>query len=86
MTKLLNKCKVIANYAVGYNNIDIGYAKSKGIIVTNTPEVLTDSTADLAVALILACARRIPESEKFTRNGKFVGWKNIESIVGKVGD
>ncbi|MDY0081780.1 MAG: D-glycerate dehydrogenase [Ignavibacteriaceae bacterium] len=71
----MKKCRVIANYAVGFNNIDIAYAKSKGIIVTNTPDVLTDSTADLAIALVLTCARRIPESEKFVRDKKFVGWK-----------
>lgn len=71
----MKKCKVIANYAVGYNNIDVDYAKSKGIVVTNTPDVLTDSTADIAMALVLACARRIPESEKFVRDKKFVGWK-----------
>ena len=71
----MKNCKVIANYAVGYNNIDVDYAKSKGIIVTNTPDVLTDSTADIAMALVLACARRIPESERFVRNKKFVGWK-----------
>lgn len=68
-------CKVIANYAVGYNNIDVDYAKSKGFIITNTPDVLTDSTADLAMTLVLACARKIPESEKFVRKGNFVGWK-----------
>ncbi len=71
----LNKCKVIANFAVGYNNIDIDYARSKKIVVTNTPDVLTDSTAELTIALILACAKRIPESESFLRDGKFVGWK-----------
>jgi glyoxylate reductase len=71
----MKKCKVIANYAVGFNNIDVDYAKSKGIVVTNTPDVLTDSTADLAIALVLACARRIPEAEKFMRAKKFKGWK-----------
>jgi len=71
----MKRCKVIANYAVGFNNIDVDYAKSKGIIVTNTPDVLTDSTADLAIALVLTCARRILESEKFVREKKFVGWK-----------
>jgi glyoxylate reductase len=69
------KCKVIANYAVGFNNIDVDYAKSKGIVVTNTPDVLTDSTADLAMALVLACARKIIEAEKFVRDKKFKGWK-----------
>jgi len=71
----MKKCKVIANYAVGFNNIDVDYAKSKGIVVTNTPDVLTDSTADLTIALVLACARRIPEAEKFVRSKKFNGWK-----------
>ncbi|MDT3696181.1 MAG: D-glycerate dehydrogenase [Ignavibacterium sp.] len=71
----MKKCKVIANYAVGFNNIDVDYAKSKGIIVTNTPDVLTDSTADLAITLVLTCARRILESEKFVREKKFTGWK-----------
>lgn len=71
----MKRCKIIANYAVGFNNVDVDYAKSKGIIVTNTPDVLTDSTADLTMALVLACARRIPEAEKFVRDKKFVGWK-----------
>lgn len=71
----LSKCKIIANYAVGYNNIDVEYAKSKNIIVTNTPDVLTDATADIAVSLILACARRLHEGNKLMREGKFDGWK-----------
>ena len=72
---LMKNCKVIANYAVGFNNIDVDYATSKGIVVTNTPDVLTDSTADLTIALVLACARKISESEKLVRDKKFVGWK-----------
>jgi len=52
--------KIIANYAVGYNNIDIETCKQKKIIVTNTPDVLTDATADTAMALLLMCMRRIP--------------------------
>lgn len=71
----MKNCKIIANYAVGFNNIDVSYAKSRGIIVTNTPDVLTDSTADLTMALVLACSRRISESEKLVRDKKFVGWK-----------
>ena len=71
----LENCKIIANYAVGFNNIDIKYAKSKGIIVTNTPDVLTDATAEIAVSLILACARRVVESDNFMREKKFVGWE-----------
>ena len=71
----MKNCKVIANYAVGFNNIDVEYAKKKNIIVTNTPDVLTDSTADLAIALMLACARRIVEAEKFLMQKKYKGWK-----------
>jgi glyoxylate reductase len=71
----MKNCKVIANYSVGFNNIYVDYAKSKGIVVTNTPDVLTDSTADLTIALVLACARKISESEKLVRDKKFVGWK-----------
>jgi glyoxylate reductase len=72
---LMPRCKIIANYAVGYNNIDIAYAKKKKIIVTNTPNVLTESTADLTMALVLACARRLSEGEKLLRTKKFKGWK-----------
>jgi glyoxylate reductase len=68
-------CKVIANYAVGFNNIDVNYAKHKGIVVTNTPDVLTESTADLAISLMLCCARNIVPAEKFMRAGKFIGWQ-----------
>ena len=71
----MSRCKIIANYAVGYNNINVNYAKAKQIIVTNTPDVLTESTADLTIALILSCARRIIEGEKFLRNGHYKGWK-----------
>ena len=71
----MKKCKVIANYAVGFNNIDVEYARSKGILVTNTPDVLTDSTADLTMALVLSCARLLPQAEEFVRARKFVGWR-----------
>ena len=71
----MSNCKIIANYAVGYNNIDINYAKKKNIIVTNTPDVLTESTADLTMTLVLNCARRIIEGEKLLRDGKFKGWQ-----------
>lgn len=71
----LNKCKVIANCAVGYNNIDVGYAESKNIVVTNTPDVLTDATAEIALSLILACSRRIVEGDKLVRKGEFTGWR-----------
>ena len=69
------KLKVISNYAVGYNNIDIEYAKKKGIIVTNTPDVLTNATANTTIALILNITRRFVESDKFLREGKWKGWK-----------
>lgn len=71
----LPKLKVIANYAVGYNNIDVKYANSKNIVVTNTPDILTHATADIALTLTLACARRVPEGEELMRKGEFVGWK-----------
>jgi len=67
--------KIIANYAVGFDNIDVEAATKRGIMVTNTPGVLTDTTADLAWALILATARRVVEGDKFLRQGKFKGWK-----------
>ncbi|MBM4171197.1 MAG: D-glycerate dehydrogenase [Ignavibacteria bacterium] len=70
----MSSCKVISNVAVGFNNIDIEYAKLKKIVVTNTPGILTDTTADLAVSLILACARRIAESDQFMRARKFKKW------------
>jgi lactate dehydrogenase-like 2-hydroxyacid dehydrogenase len=66
--------KIFANYAVGYNNIDIAAATERGIIITNTPGVLTDTTADLAWALLLATARHVVESDKYLRAGKFKGW------------
>lgn len=68
------QCKIFSNYAVGYNNIDVAEASRRGILVTNTPGVLTDATADLAIALLFTCARRLVESDAFTRAGKFKGW------------
>jgi glyoxylate reductase len=66
--------KVIANVAVGYNNIDVAYARSKGIVVTNTPDVLTESVADFTWALILAITRRLAEGERLLRRGEWKGW------------
>lgn len=68
------KLKVIANYAVGYNNIDLEAAKKAGIIVTNTPDVLTNATADLAIGLLLAVSRNIVQAHNFTLENKFMGW------------
>jgi glyoxylate reductase len=66
--------KVIANVAVGYNNIDVPYARSRGIVVTNTPDVLTEAVADLTWAMILAIARRVAEGERLLRRGAWKGW------------
>lgn len=66
--------KIIANYAVGFNNIDVPAATKRKIAVSNTPGVLTDTTADIAMALILAVARRIVESDVYARAGKYEGW------------
>ncbi|GAA0500096.1 D-glycerate dehydrogenase [Salinibacillus aidingensis] len=66
--------KGVANLAVGYDNIDVEYAREKGIVVTNTPDVLTDTTADLTFALLMATARRIVEAEAFIRSGRWTTW------------
>lgn len=67
--------KIISNYAVGYDNIDIEAAKKRGIIVTNTPDVLTESVAEHAITLLLALARRLVEANRFTKNKKYRGWE-----------
>jgi len=66
--------KVVANYAVGFDNIDVDAARERGVWVTHTPGVLTDATADLAFALLLAVARRLPEAEAEARTGDFGHW------------
>lgn len=66
--------KVISNYAVGYNNIDVAEATRRGIVVTNTPGVLTETTADFTWALLMAVARRVVEADRYTRAGRFQGW------------
>lgn len=73
-------CKVFANYAVGYDNIDVEAARKRGIRVTNTPGVLTDATADMAWALLFAAARRIVESDKFMRTGNWQGWGPMQFL------
>ena len=67
--------KCISVYAVGYNNVDVESATEHNIVVCNTPGVLTETTADLAWALIMSCARRIVEADRFVREGKFQGWE-----------
>ena len=66
--------KIVANCGVGFENIDVDTATIRGIYVTNTPGVLTETTADLVWALMLSVARRTPEGDKFTRHGLFEGW------------
>lgn len=68
-------CRVIAQVAVGYDNIDVPAATRKGIFVTNTPGVLTETTADMAWAILLATARRVVEGDKFTRSGRWKTWE-----------
>lgn len=71
----LNKnLKIIANYAVGFDNIDVKAATERKIPVTNTPGVLTDAVAEHAITLLMSIARRVPESDKFTKQGKYKGW------------
>jgi len=68
-------CKIFANYAVGFDNINLLAAKNRGMMITNTPGVLTETVAEHTFALVLAIAHRIAESDRFTRNGKYVGWQ-----------
>jgi lactate dehydrogenase-like 2-hydroxyacid dehydrogenase len=70
-----NRVKLIVNYGVGFDHIDLAAAKSKGIAVTNTPGVLTDATADIAMTLLLMAARRAGEGERELRAGKWDGWR-----------
>ena len=67
--------EVIANVAVGYNNIDIAAAKRRGVVVTNTPDVLTETTADFAWTLLMAAARRVVEADAYARSGQWTAWK-----------
>lgn len=68
------QCKIFANYAVGFDNIDLKSADEAGIMITNTPEVLTETVAEHTFALMLAIAHRIPEGDRFTRAGRYRGW------------
>jgi lactate dehydrogenase-like 2-hydroxyacid dehydrogenase len=74
------QCKVFANYAVGFNNFDPDAATRRGVIMTNTPGVLDEATATHAWALLLAAARRIPESDRFIRAGKWHGWSPMDFL------
>ncbi len=81
INKLSPSVKIIANYAVGYNNVDIDAARAKGIVVTNTPEVLTDSTADVSILLLLGASRRAYEGRKAAENQNWV-W-STSLLLGK---
>lgn len=80
--KAAGKLRIIANLAVGYENIDLAAAQAAGIVVTNTPGVLTEATADLTFALLLAAARRIVEADAFARSGAFYGWELLQPHLG----
>jgi lactate dehydrogenase-like 2-hydroxyacid dehydrogenase len=75
---------IVANFGVGYNNIDIAAAKANGIVVTNTPDVLTDCTADTAMTLLLSVARRAGEGERQLRAGAWTGWRPTHLLGTKV--
>ena len=81
LDKLSNTVKIIANYAVGFNNVDVDVATKKGIVVTNTPEVLTDSTADISILLLLGASRRAYEGRKFAEEQSWVWSTNF--LLGK---
>jgi glyoxylate reductase len=74
--------RLVANIAVGYDNIDVTAASERGILVTNTPDVLTETTADFAFALLLAAARRVVEGDRFVRAGKWRAW-TIDLLAGE---
>jgi glyoxylate reductase len=67
--------QIVSNVAVGYNNIDVAAAKRRGVVVTNTPDVLTETTADFAWALLMAAARRVVEADRYARSGEWTAWK-----------
>lgn len=75
------KLKIVANVAVGYNNVDVPYARGRGIVVTNTPDVLTESVADFAWAMILGITRRLSEGERLVRSGQWTGWA-LDQLLG----
>lgn len=77
-------CRIVANMAVGYNNVDVEAATARGIMVTNTPGVLTEATADLTWALLLAVSRRVVEGDREMRAGRFPGWGPLYMLGGDV--
>lgn len=78
------QAKMLGNFGVGYNNIDIEAAKAEGLVVSNTPDVLTDCTADIAMTLMLSVARRTGEGERALRGGQWAGWRPTHMMGTKV--
>lgn len=78
------RCRILGNFGVGYNHIDIPAAKARGLTVTNTPDVLTDCTADIAMLLLLSVARRGGEGERQLRAGGWTGWRPTHMLGSKV--
>jgi glyoxylate reductase len=76
--------RIVANAGVGYDNVDLKACRSRGILVTNTPDVLTDATADIAMALLLSAVRRLPQAEASLRAGEFRGWRFWDYLGGDV--
>ncbi len=81
---LAPRCRILANYGVGFSHIDTGAAQGAGIVVTNTPDVLSDCTADLAMTLLMMAARRAGEGERELRAGRWSGWRPTHMIGTKV--
>lgn len=74
------RCKLLANFGVGFNHIDVDAARKAGVSVTNTPDAVTDATADLAMTLILSACRRAGEGERFLRSGLWLGWQPTQML------
>ena len=84
LTSASRRARIVANYGVGFNHIDVAAAADAGIVVTNTPGVLTDDTADLAIALMLMVARRAGEGERLLRSGAWTGWRPTQLLGTRV--
>jgi len=84
---LLDACpelRVVSNVAVGYNNVDVAACTKRGVVVTNTPDVLTDTTADFAWTLLMATARRVVEADRYVRDGRFQQWEYLLLLGGDI--
>jgi glyoxylate reductase len=84
LLKAAPRLKAVATYSVGYDHIDVKACGARGVVVTNTPGVLTDSTADFTWALLLAAARRVVEGDRFMRAGKYKGWDPMMLLGGDI--